>query len=144
MSFEYSYKLITFNGNPPILQSHIVNLLAIIYSAQLILPLLLFVMFYVIQRRSAYMQSGLFIVILVVAASFTGDFIGYMVFGSQLEYLPFLLQRSLPFNLAFQQSLLGDVLFSTITGNWLVAAIVSLGGYFTGSMGETQGKMRIR
>ena len=145
LGIEYNYKLITFNGNPPILHSHIVNLLAIIYSVQLIIPLLLFVMFYAIQRRSAYMQSGLFIVILVVAASFTGDFIGYMVFGgSQLGYLPFLLQRNLAFNLAYQQSLLGDLVFSTIMGNWLVAALASVGGYFTGSMGEKQGKMRIQ
>ena len=137
LSFTYDGKLYDFNTNPPVFQTAAANSLAAIYIAQMALLLALFITFYLIARharRLMRMESRLFMFISTLAGSFTGNFAGYMVFASSIIYIPFLSHGSLTLAQTFQQPILGELLFSSITGSWLLTALVALGGFFVGGM----------
>lgn len=134
LSYTYEQKLYVLDNNHMVFQAFIANSLAAAYVVQMALLLALFFVFYLIASRMMRVEPRLFLVISTFTGSFVGNFAGYMIFVRSVIYIPFLSHGTLTLAETFQQSIFGDLLFSSITGSWLLTTLVALGGFLLGGM----------
>ena len=135
LSVIYSYEMFAFSNNQPVIRAFDVNFIAVAYTGQMVLSLTLFIIFYLFENLTLPVKPRLILIVSTLTGSFTGNFAGYLIFFSNLYYLPFLSHGNLTLTMAdTQPSILGELLYASLAGDWLRMALVALGGFFMGGL----------